>query len=523
MKKNKPRILRSVTGTLYPKVEAGSGPSDRRLPHPSKDRQHYTHPVIKVNEYDVEEWNYLRGAPLWFEHAQNQRKAIQVGELVEGRVLKDDSLYIVASVYDIPEGEWAADRIEKGEITGFSIGYLPISNARGELVGKQLNEVSLVVKPFFPDTLISVCASDSNSYNTNNVNDAYQIFVPLNSNIMENQSSTTAAVPATTAAAAAPASTPPVQPTSQQAKSDPAAEIRNNVAEMELKVLQEQRRKEQEQMETLRKEREAYENELKGYREKERLAKEAEKSEKVKELDAALANIQRTLGVKELPREYVEGNRNLVKSAIDMQMDDPRKHVTEVMASFTKQIGNAAAAAVDERDKLRLELEELKTKMAQQEKEFSSTAERVRASRTAVYEQPSATTNTTTTTKAVEVKASSGSDIADLFLTVPKVKPGTREGQIYREQYQPQTSFLSYGINASNVSRPEETTVQVKPLPKHSRLSDCEGSIRNRVDADGNPCGEAWLSHIIHNFNPEAPTSAKFKIIASQTTVDKRF
>lgn len=524
MSNTKPRILRNVTGTLYPNVEAGSGPRDRRLPHPSADRKHYVHPVVKVNERDVEQWDHLKRTPLWVEHAQGQQKPIQVGEVIEGRVVKDDSLFIAASIYDIPEGEWAAQQIENGTITGFSIGYDPIANDRGELVGKHLKEVSLVVKPFFPNTLISVCASDSNNYKTNDGKDLFQIFVPItmsDANTNANANPVTTPVQQQQQQSTPVAQAPPAQP-----KVDAATEIRNNVAEMELKVLQEQRRKDLEQTEQLRKEREALDNELKAYREQERLAKEAEKESKVKELDAALANIQKTLGVKELPKEYVEGNHTLVKKSVDLHRDDPTRKTVEVMASFTKQLGNAAAAAVDERDKLRAELEALKAQMAQKEKEFSSTAERVRASRTSLYggDAAAAAQTTTTSTTKVEVKASgaaAGSDIVDL-LVVPRVKAGTREGQIYREQYQPSQAFVSYGINASGTAA-EDPMVYVKPLPKHNHLEHCAGSIRYRTDADGNPSGEAWLSHIVHNYNKDAPTSAKFQMTQNQTTVERRF
>ena len=40
---NTHRNLRTVTGTVYPAIVQGAGPSDKRMPVKSSDRNHYHH------------------------------------------------------------------------------------------------------------------------------------------------------------------------------------------------------------------------------------------------------------------------------------------------------------------------------------------------------------------------------------------------------------------------------------------------------------------------------------------------
>jgi phage head maturation protease len=140
------KTLKTVTGTLVPKVHAGSGPSNKQMPPQQGDRSHYHHPAIALNEEDLKRWKNLRGAPLIFEHGKDQKERIQVGTMVDSTIQKDGSLYIVASVHDDKTGEWAADAIQQGRVSGFSIGYEVVPDVYGNVAEKRLQEV----KKIFP-------------------------------------------------------------------------------------------------------------------------------------------------------------------------------------------------------------------------------------------------------------------------------------------------------------------------------------------------------------------------------------
>lgn len=135
------KTLKTVTGTLVPKVQPGSGPANRQMPQRQGDRSHYHHPVIAVNEEDLKRWNNLRGAPLIVEHGEHQKRPIQVGTMVDSTIQQDGSLYIVASVHDDETGAFVAERIEQGDISGFSIGYQVVPDVYGNVAEKRLQEV----------------------------------------------------------------------------------------------------------------------------------------------------------------------------------------------------------------------------------------------------------------------------------------------------------------------------------------------------------------------------------------------
>jgi hypothetical protein len=190
------------------------------MPPREGDRSHYHHPAIAVNEADLTKWQRLRGAPLIFEHGEKQKQRIQVGTMVDSTIQKDGSLYIVASVHDDEMGAWAAQRIEQGDISGFSIGYEVVPDVYGNVAEKRLQEVSLVVKPFFEQAKISVCAtsSDGDLYKTESPQNRVQhLFVPMDS--------TTTAAPA--AAAAATTTNTPVTAPQAQSQAAPSSSSRD--------------------------------------------------------------------------------------------------------------------------------------------------------------------------------------------------------------------------------------------------------------------------------------------------------
>jgi hypothetical protein len=519
------KTLKTVTGTLVPKVHAGSGPRDKRMPPREGDRSHYNHPAIAVNEADLQKWQRLRGAPLIFEHGEKQKQRIQVGTMLDSTIQQDGSLYIVASVHDDETGAWAAERIERGDISGFSIGYEVVPDVHGNVAEKRLQEVSLVVKPFFEQAKISVCAtsSDGDLYKTDSPQSSVQhVFVPMDSTSNTPPSATSAATAAPVAQQQQP---------QQQAPRDAAREISQHAAEIELKQMREAQAKEKAAMEEERKKNKEMADELAAYRAEKEAQKRALADTKVKELESALASVQKGLGLAELPKEYVEDVRKLAQGQVYLDEKDPVKRYVDVQASMIGKFGTALASKDEENLKMReqnakmeREIAELKEMMSKTQKSFDLAAERVAASRDAIYRGAGATPVSAAPTGAAaapaapteSVKASGsmaylhGSEMSDI-LQVPHVRSNTLFGQIYQKDYNASfgQQYGPYGVHASGVTE-EPTMVSVKAPPVHDKLSYVPNSMRFNMDPQGNPSGAAWLSHIIHNFNKDARTSPKF-------------
>jgi phage head maturation protease len=470
------------------------------MPARQGDRSHYHHPVIAVSEEDLRKWNNLRGAPLIVEHGKDQKEPIQVGTMVDSTIQKDGSLYIVASVHDDELGATVAKQIEQGGISGFSIGYQVVPDVYGNVAEKRLQEVrsksasalallsfiyltllfkvSLVVKPFFEQAKISVCAtsSDGDLYKTDSAqNSLHHLFVPMdNATNTSAPPAAAAAVPqqSTTATPKPPAATQ-AQPASQQESS--TADIKNFAAEVELKQLREQQAKkdaEYEQEKNRAKEMEAM---LKKYKEKEDAEKRAQIDAKVKELETTLKNVQQGLGLNELPKELIEDQRKVAEAQILMEDNNPYKRHVEVQASIFNQVGSALASKDQEMAKLRAELaaqkaelEEARQLTSKMQTDVKLASERIAASRDAIFRGTSSTpaatpvsTSSAPAAAAVPVQASGsglpgylhGSQMSDI-LEVPHVKPNTWEGQVYARDYNPSfgapRNFGIYGINASS-------------------------------------------------------------------------
>jgi len=546
---NKKKTLKTVTGTLVPKVQPGSGPANKQLPTRQGDRSHYHHPVIAVNEEDLQRWQKLRGAPLIFEHGEHQKERIQVGTMVDSTIQQDGSLYIVASVHDDETGAWAAQRIEQGDISGFSIGYEVVPDVYGNVAEKRLQEVSLVVKPFFEQAKISVCAtsSDGNVYKTDaSQNSLHHLFVPMDNNA----NATTTTTPAA-AAAALPqqqqqsSTASPAAPASQQATTD----IKNFAAEVELKQLREQQAKKDAEYEQERARAKEMEQVLSRYKAKEEAEKRALIDAKVKELETTLLNVQKGLGLKELPKEFIEDQRKVAEGQILMEDNNPYKKHVEVQASIFSQVGSALATKDEEMAKLRAELAAQKAELQQalelqskMQSDVKLASERIAASRDAIFRgAPSATPvpspntpNATPATESVQASGSGlpgylhGSQIGDI-LEVPHVKPGTWAGQLYARDYNPSfgapRNFGIYGINASSSAPAQEEpkTVKVRAPPVHDHLKFVPNSMRFRTDEEGNPVGAASFSWMTQNFSADANVTPNFAMAMGKTQYERSF
>jgi hypothetical protein len=513
-KKHMPPILKTLTGTVYPSVVKGQGPAFKPLPRKrhEHDKSYYTEPQVMVNEHDLASWNNLRGVPLIFEHGAGQKEGDPVvfGHTVDTTVQSDNSVFYVAQIYDTPEGRWAAEKIECGIITGLSIGYGIIPDVTcTQIAGKRVTEVSMVLKPFFPTAQLRVCASDNDNYNGSDnkcVVDKLHLMDPQG-----------------------------VAPTPQDngKPRDAAAEIAQAAADIQLKQARDAQLKAQEELERLRKEKEDQEKELTTYRKEKQAQLEAQAQSRVKEVDAALVNVQRALGVAALPEEFVNANRAIAQNTVFMPADAPAKQVAEVTASMTTLIGKRMGEMADEQAKKDKEIAELKARMQEMEAKLNMTADRVQASRNALY-QTAKTENVKETVQSAlsaalpvpDVQASRlhGSHITDI-LVVPMVKPGTVEGRMYQET-NPNFGMMSpssfMGVHASaSVGTTEQTTVQVRRLPTHDRLEHVPHSLRNRKDEAGNPVGEAWMSQILFNYNPTAPCLPTFKIQQQPLVIER--
>ena len=544
------KTLKTVTGTLVPKVQPGSGPVNRQMPVKQGNRSHYHHPVIAVNEEDLRKWNNLRGAPLIVEHGKGQEQPIQVGTMLDSTIQQDGSLYIVASVHDDEVGAVVAEQIKHGGISGFSIGYDVVPDVYGNVAEKRLREVSLVVEPFFEQAKISVCAtsSDGNVYKTDDLqNSLHHLFVPMDNNA---NATTTTTTPAAAAAAAVPqqqsSNASPAAPASQQATAD----IKNFAAEVELKQLREQQAKKDAEYEQERARAKEMEQVLSRYKAKEEAEKRAQIDAKVKELETTLLNVQKGLGLKELPKEFIEDQRKVAEGQILMEDNNPYKKHVEVQASIFSQVGSALATKDEEMAKLRAELAAQKAELQQalelqskMQSDVKLASERIAASRDAIFRGGASATpvpspNTAATpaaaTESVQASGSGlpgylhGSQIGDI-LEVPHVKPGTWAGQVYARDYNPSfgapRNFGIYGINASSSmpAQEEPKTVKVRAPPVHDHLKFVPNSMRFRTDEEGNPVGAASFSWMTQNFSADANVTPNFAMAMGKTQYERSF
>lgn len=509
-----PPILKTLTGTVYPQVVKGKGPAHRPLPRKKHDgdKSYYTQPQVMVNEYDLESWNNLRGVPLIFEHGFGQREGDPVvfGHTVDTTVQNDNSVYYVAQIYDTPEGRWAAEKIESGIITGLSIGYgIEPDVTCTEIASKSVREVSMVLKPFFPSAQLRVCASDVDGYNSS---DGKSCDVN-NLRVMDPQAVTP---------------TPQDKAAASQQPRDAVAEITQAATDVQLKLLKDAQEKALKEAEELRKQKEAQDEELRVFRAERQAQLEAKANDRVKEVDGALQQVQRALGVEKLPEDYVSANREIAKNTVFMPADAPAKKYAEVTASMTSLIGKRMGEMVEEQAKKDQLIKDMEKRLEDMEKRLNQTADRVQASRAAVYQNasnpPVSSKESTAAAMAgalpvpsVEASRMHGSHITDI-LVVPMVKAGTPEGFLC-QQANPNFGMMTpnqvLGVHASATTgnAPNQPAmVSVKPAPQHRYMEHIPEAMRHRVDPQGHKVGEAWFSHIIDNWNPSAPTLSTFKM-----------
>lgn len=253
-----------------------------------------------------------------------------------------------------------------------------------------------MVKPFFEQAKISVCAtsSDGDLYKTDSAqNSLHHLFVPMDSNTTGSSAPPAAAAPQaqqqqnTTATPKPPAAT--ATPSQQESST---ADIKNFAAEVELKQLREQQAKKEAEYEQERARAKEMEERLKKYKEKEDAEKRALIDAKVKELETTLKNVQQGLGLNELPKEFIEDQRKVAEGQILMEDNNPYKRHVEVQASIFNQVGSALATKDQEMAKLRAELaaqkaelEEARQLTSKMQSDVKLASERIAASRDAIF------------------------------------------------------------------------------------------------------------------------------------------
>jgi len=511
---------RVVTGRLLLNVVPGRGPRDTRLPPADKNRQWYKHPAVHPNEHDIKRWKNLRGVPVIFEHGKDQTMGkVVVGKIVDSVITKENSLYITASLDDSLPGAWAGKKIDENVITGFSIGYKVDPNMDGNIVSKRIQEVSLVMKPFFHGADITVCASDSQTYNCNDEKEdnSVNVFVPIcvSASGMENQ----------TTPVEEPAKTPsePVVTPPQDLPKDPVDNIALRNMELEMKQLREENAKivtEREAEKKANQEKDSLLSEYKKKDEEERLKRE---EEQVKILNNALEKLQSGMGLKELPKSFVDGTLGVGRSAVSLDKKDHRKEFATVNASMTVKIADTMSDLKLKNDELAKQLKDAQEALEKQNRKVSHYSSQVTASRNAeqqhqtkgMQQQQQHTVIQQQQTTTVEASAGDttghGSEYADLFVTVPRVKPGTLAGHLH-QQTNPQ-AFMGRTVTASDGSTVQESyndTVTVMKAPSHNLLDYCPKSLRFKKDADGNPVGEAAFGLMAWNAREGVATSQKY-------------
>lgn len=260
-----------------------------------------------------------------------------------------------------------------------------------------LFKVSLVVKPFFEQAKISVCAtsSDGDLYKTDSAQNAsYHLFVPMDSNTTNTGASPAApaAVPQVQQQTTAFTPKPPAATATPSQQESSTADIKNFAAEVELKQLREQQAKKEAEYEQEKKQAKEMAERLKRYEEKEAAEKRALIDAKVKELETTLKNVQQGLGLNELPKEFIEDQRKVAEGQILMEDNNPYKRHVEVQASIFNQVGSALATKDQEMAKLRAELaaqkaelEEARQLTSKMQSDVKLASERIAASRDAIF------------------------------------------------------------------------------------------------------------------------------------------
>jgi len=178
------RPYRIVSGVSYPRLYVGANqPRTINTEIDAESREYYHDESVKLNGEDVKGFV---GKPICLEHDPD----VRVGQITAAWQDRENHMRITARIFtDTPEGLETFERINNGDLRGFSVGYdVKCHNDRpNEIIGKHFNEVSVCQEPFFQGAGITVAASNQSAKKDYKSGDGNRV---LNFKIMAEQKNT---------------------------------------------------------------------------------------------------------------------------------------------------------------------------------------------------------------------------------------------------------------------------------------------------------------------------------------------
>ena len=510
----------TLTGIAYPKIQPGDGPADKRVPRSvdTNDKACYDHPALQLCEADMERYRNLRGTPLCDEHAHWKngnpvgKCSSCVGEILDARVLKDHSVYVVASIHaDTPNGARAMERVRRKELRGFSIGLTNLRATKDSPVrGRIIHEVSLTDAPNWASCNIAVTASAGASYkNDADLPVTEELWIPIDATL---DMSATAADATTTSAA--PAVAAPVA--TGAATSAPAAAGAPVATESQL----------------------AQEAGALARESAERKSSDAELAKRLARLDQlekaedarreAAAELKRTEAKKwtaEYRRIAPEAfNEDSERGWLNLATSEDPKVQAQVQAQATVVAKFLAQeqAAKDQAEAMK----KLQDEIAKRDSEQKILEAHVRDSRANLRRgdnvpQKAAADVAVTASAGASRGSAQTSHLTDFF-TVP-VAYQNWEQRLFSEA-NPNAELRDMASSNVPVTANSEKTapngfIEVAPLSSHRFVDRVMNGPRGVVDEHGNHTGAAYMSKWVNDFEAalgSAPTSEKYNFNKQQ-------
>jgi hypothetical protein len=471
-------------------------------------KAHYDHPAFQLCEQDMIRNQNLRGLPLCDEHKHFRngnpigRCKDCVGEVVDARVLKDNSVYVVASIDATPNGEAAAAKIRGGrQRQGFSMGFINFRNPSGsQVTGRSLREISITDAPHWPVCSIAVTASADENYKKDEASvSVEEVWIPID---MSSAPTTTAAAASEApAAAAAPTSAPTTSaaaPATESALLQDAAALAKDAAERQARDAE-------------------IAQKLARLDEYDRLAAEkkaAEKEQLRKKAENWTSTFQKHAGEAFTPKHkeaWIE------MSASEQPALRSQAELQEAIVTKLDMYEKAAAEAKQEAAKLQ---EELKKRDAEQK----ILEARMRDSRAHLRNG-----DATTAAAAVPVTANRGgeppqslaSQMSDFFMHIP-VATAKWEQRVVAEAH-PNIELRDLADPSVPVTANAETVapngfVRVPNAPVHQFVESVQNGPRGVKDSNGFPTGAAMLSKFFQDWEHASnlPMSEKTRVNKEQ-------
>jgi hypothetical protein len=425
-----------IFGTFYTKPFLGKDQPTRVKSDLSNPHSYYHDDAIRLTPDDAK--NFV-GKPILIEHGKDREHGdTPVGEIVKAWMDGQNKLVMHGRVFvDTPYNRKIYQDIKNGHLRGLSVGY---NNKwkdmrTNEIDYKVFNEISLVKKPFFEGSEVSVAASQKSLSDSTEKKNYFFLEITA---MADTQQDNTATTPKPDAPQPIP-------------ENNEAVELLKNSEELSKTV--EQKNKEMEEMRAKLAAFEAQQEELKAFR-AEKAKREAEAREKkLKEADEYIKSMtefykKQNGADAELPKEFVETMRN--SWAVAAQNAEAAKTV-DVMASMMGYFKEQA----ERNERERVEKEELK-------KQIKLTSDKL-GSVNASYQ---AVTKPVDNSEKAEATRETSSGFNSLF-HFPR--PSAAEIKLYG------LDENEYGSVTASGTKP------IPELPKHNQTGVLKNSMRNRA------------------------------------------